>query len=114
MDYHLEREVRLHTKPGRNNEWMISEVDAEGKNIGLDQIPWEWTLYFTATSCVLSDSIEVSQPLNFKFQVKMQDGTVTEQESGGKETIDRRQSIRVQLRPDDARVDEDDWRQTTT
>jgi hypothetical protein len=44
-------------------------------------IPWEWSLYFTATSCELSDSIEISQPLNFKFKVTNQDGTVTEQKS---------------------------------
>jgi hypothetical protein len=112
MDFHLERGLRLHTEPKHKNlyKWAINEIGAEGELIGRDQIPWEWTLYFTATSCVLSDSVEISQPLNFNFKVTAQDGTVTEKKSGdGKETIDQRQVIRVQLRSGD----EDNSRQTT-
>jgi hypothetical protein len=106
VDFHLERGLRLHTEPEHKNlyKWAINEIDADGKKIGLDQIPWQWSLYFTATSCVLSDSIEITQPLNFKFKVTMQDGTVTERESGGKETIDRRVAIQAQLRPGDSRA----------
>lgn len=106
MDFHLERGLRLHTEPEHKSlyKWAINEIDADGKKIGLDQIPWQWSLYFTATSCVLSDSIDISQPLNFKFKVTMQDGTVTERESGGKETIDRRLTIHIQLRPGDSRA----------
>lgn len=107
MDLHLERLLRLHTEPEHENlyKWAINETDAEGKAIGRDQIPWQWSLYFTATSCVLSDTIEVRQPLNFKFNATMQDGTATERKSGGKETIDRRQSIVMRLRSGDWRTD---------
>ena len=106
MDFHLERGLRLHTEPEHKSlyKWAINEIDADGKQIGRDQIPWEWSLYFTATSCELSDRIEITQPLNFKFKVTMQDGTVTERESGGKETVDRRQAIHVQLRSGDSRA----------
>lgn len=111
MDYHLDHEVRLNTASKSN--WALNEIDAEGKEIGLEQLPWEWTLYFTATSCVLSESFEISQPLDFKFSVTKQDGTTTEQKSGGKETRARQRSIHVKLRPGDARREEDEWRQTT-
>jgi hypothetical protein len=116
MDLHLERGLRLHTEPEYKNlyKWAVNEIDDQGQKIGNDQIPWEWTLYFTATSCVLSDSIDISQPLNFKFKVTTQDGTVTEQKSSdGRETIELRQVIRVQLRPGDSRDDDSYSRQTT-
>jgi len=61
MDFHLERGLRLHTKSEHKPlySWAINEIDAEGQKIGEDQIPWRWTLYFTATSCVLDDNIDV-------------------------------------------------------
>jgi hypothetical protein len=61
VDFHLERGLRLHTEPEHKSlyRWAIQELDAQGKQIGDDQIPWGWTLYFTATSCVLADSIEI-------------------------------------------------------
>jgi hypothetical protein len=105
MDLNLERSLRLHTEPDHKNlyKWAIKEIEADGKTIGLDQIPWEWSLYFTATSCVLSDSIETHRPLNFKLKVTNEDGTVTERKSDGKETVHRRQTIVVHLRSGDAR-----------
>lgn len=106
MDYHLERTLRLHTEPEHKSlyKWAINEVDADGKTIGLDQVPWHYSLYFTATSCVLSDSIELTQPLNFKFKVNTGNGTVGENVRGGTETLDRRQTIQIQLRSGDSRV----------
>src|SRR5258708_5985931 len=61
VDFHLERGLRLHTEPEYKSlySWAIHEIDSRGKQIGDDQIPWQWTLYFTATSCVLADSIEI-------------------------------------------------------
>jgi hypothetical protein len=113
VDLHLERELRLHTEPKRG--WAINEIGADGQQIGSDQIPWEWSFNFTATSCELADTFEISQPLNFKFKVTAADGTVTEKSSGdGKgPTIDQREIIRAQLRPGHPREDADYWRQTT-
>jgi hypothetical protein len=82
MDFHLERGLRLPKEP--NKSWAINEIDAQGQTIGRDQMPWEWTFYFTATSCFLCDSIEIDPPFDFKFKVTNQDGTVTEQESSDK------------------------------
>ena len=39
--------------------WAINEVDAQGRPVGHDQIPWAWTLSFTATSCSLGDGLEI-------------------------------------------------------
>ena len=61
MDYHLVRGLRLKTEPEHKNlySWAINEVDQQGRQIGADQIPWAWSLYFTATSCELRDSIDI-------------------------------------------------------
>ena len=50
MDFHLDRRLRLHTNPEHKSlyRWAIQEIDAQGQQIGQDQIPWVWTLNFTA------------------------------------------------------------------
>ena len=55
MDSLLEHGLRLHIESEHKNlyKWAINEIDAQGQRIGDDQIPWQWTLHFTATSCVL-------------------------------------------------------------
>ena len=61
LDFHLEHGLRLRTEPEYKNlyAWAINEIDTHGKQIGGDQIPWPWSLYFTATSCTLGDSFEI-------------------------------------------------------
>jgi hypothetical protein len=89
VDFHLERGLRLQTEPEHKNlyKWTINEIDAEGQQIGIDQIPWRWTLRFTATSCVLGDNIDVKS----QYQIRENGLEVSE--------IKQRQVIRVQLRP---------------
>jgi hypothetical protein len=103
VDFHLERGLRLHTEPEYKSlyRWGINEIDAEGRKIGIDQIPWRWTLRFTATSCVLGDNIEV------KSQLQKQEATPAPPK------IEQRQVIRVQLRPGSAQDDGNYHRQTT-
>ena len=90
MDFHLDRRLRLHTDPEHKNlyRWAIQEIDAQGKQIGQDQIPWVWTLHFTATSCVLGDSFDIES----QFQEK-------EEEATPPPKVTQRQVIRVELRP---------------
>jgi hypothetical protein len=98
-DFHLERELRLQIEPKHKSlySWAIQEVDAQGKPIGSDQIPWQWTLYFTATSRVLADDIEIES--------QFQGGETTPALLQGGETtpalpdIAQRQVIRVPLCP---------------
>ena len=88
MDYHLEHGLRLHTEPKHKSlySWAIQEIDAQGKQIGSDQIPWQWTVFFTATSCVLADNIEIES----RFRAG---------ETAAPPEIEQRQVIRAQLRP---------------
>lgn len=94
MDFHLERSLRLKTADEIEHNslysWAITEVDDDGGQVGHDQIPWAWTLYFTATSVTMSDSIFV--------RAAGEDivGAVEEERR-----ID--QIIRIKLRPGDAR-----------
>jgi hypothetical protein len=103
VDLHLERGLRLNAEPEYKGlySWAINEIDTQGKQIGHDQIPWDWTLYFTATSAVLGDSIGVKK----QYQA---DETVPPRVK-----VEQRQVIQVQLRPGDPR-DEDDFRRDTT
>jgi hypothetical protein len=103
VDFHLERGLRLHTEPEHKSlyNWAINEIDAQGQQIGHDQIPWIWTLHFTATSCELDDSIDIESP----FQ--MQETTPAPPK------IAQRQVIRLQLRPGSPRHDRDYSRETT-
>jgi len=104
VDFHLELGLRLQTELEYKDlygGWAINEIDAQGQQIGHDQIPWEWTLCFTATSCVLGDGIEI------KSQLQIEETTPALHE------IVQRQVIRVRLRPGSPRDDEDYFRQTT-
>jgi hypothetical protein len=89
MEFHLERGLRLITDPQYKNlySWAINEVDVEGRQVGGDQIPWQWTLGFAATSCVLCDSIDVKSP-----------HPISEAAQATPEFA-QRQVIRAQLRP---------------
>jgi hypothetical protein len=62
MDHHLDYGLRLHTEPKYKSlyNWAINELEADGRQIGQDQIPWAWTLLFSATSCVLTNRLEIS------------------------------------------------------
>jgi hypothetical protein len=99
MDAHLEHVLRLHTQSEHKNlyKWAINEIDAQGQRIGHDQIPWEWTLHFTATSCVLRDSIDM------RSQFQMEENTPAPRK------IVQSQAIHVELRPGRPR----DFRKTT-
>lgn len=65
--------------------WSLQELDAEGQKIGRDQIPWEWTLYFTATELALSDTLAIEQDYG--------------SEDGSQSTVRERQNIRAKLKP---------------
>lgn len=102
MDFHLERGLRLNTEPEYKSlyNWAINEIDAQGQQIGLDQIPWDWTLHFTAMSCVLRSSIDIkSQQI---------DGTML-----ARPDVVQRRVIHVRLRPGRPQDDMDYFRETT-
>jgi hypothetical protein len=79
--------------------WAINEIDDQGQQVGHDQIPWGWNLRFTATSCVVGDSIEIKS--NYPTG-----------EATPPSEVAQRRIIRVQLRPGSPRDDGDFFRQT--
>src|SRR5437660_10662912 len=103
VDFHLERGLRLHTEPEHKSlySWAIQEIDAQGKQIGRDQIPWQWSLYFTATSCVLADNIEIES----RFKGDETTPALPE--------IVQRQVIRARLCPGNRLADGDYFDETT-
>jgi hypothetical protein len=60
MTSHLEREIRLSEKSEYENlyHWSLQEIDGDGNQVVEDQIPWGWTLYFSAGELRYSTSIE--------------------------------------------------------
>lgn len=68
MDYHLDYRLRLHAEPEYKNlySWAINEVGVDGSPIDRDQIPWPWTLFFSATSCTLTNRFEIEAPFSLR------------------------------------------------
>jgi len=60
MKYHLERGVRLSIESEYENlyKWSLQEHNENGKQIGENQIPWAWSLHFTASELRHIRSIE--------------------------------------------------------
>lgn len=63
MDYHLEKEIRLHDKTEHESlySWCLQEIDSEGEQVGRDLIPWEWGLHFTASELRLNQGIQFGE-----------------------------------------------------
>lgn len=51
MEYHLDHRVRLchESKHKALYSWSLQEVSQNGEQIGLDQVPWNWSLSFSAS-----------------------------------------------------------------
>jgi len=89
MDYHLDYGLRLHTESKYKTlyEWAINEVEANGSPIDRDQIPYARTLFFSATTCVLTNRLEIATQCSLKG------------ESEAPPEIETDQIIRMTLRP---------------
>jgi hypothetical protein len=89
MKSHFDYGLRLETETEFKSlyGWAIHEIDADGHSIGGAQIPWKWRLYFSATSCLLIDELEIG---NFSKKEKEADDAIIDQ------------FIIITLQPDDA------------
>lgn len=58
MEYHLDYRVTLSEKSDFKSlyGWSLQEIDEDGEKHGRDYIPWNWTIYFTATKFIYSHS----------------------------------------------------------
>ncbi|MFK0691577.1 hypothetical protein ACFX5Q_25740 [Mesorhizobium sp. IMUNJ 23033] len=61
METHIDRRVILCQESEFKSlyEWSLQELNADGKQVGRDQIPWIWTLSFTASELTLRDTIAI-------------------------------------------------------
>lgn len=61
MEYHLDRSIGFNPTPKYAGlyPWSIVEREAGETQVGPDWIPWEWTVSFRATSCTVSDDLEL-------------------------------------------------------
>ena len=98
LDYHLERKLRFNASSEYKSlySWSIGEFDASGKQIGGAQIPWGWSLPFTANEIVLRDQLEIETLYRTKQDKE----------------VKARRLISATLRPGDQRSDKDWYRRT--
>jgi hypothetical protein len=93
LEYHLDRRVVLNRDSEFKNlyEWSLQELDAEGSKVGLDQIPWEWSLYFRAKELTLSDTLAIEQPKSVSS------------DDNDRITVSERRFIKAKLSPESGR-----------
>lgn len=89
MDYHIDRKVVFSTESEFKSlyDWSLHEVDAEGKKVARDQIPWRWDLSFTLSKLLLSDTLTIEPASRI--------------DDTGAPTVAKKQSIRATLLPKD-------------
>lgn len=92
MKHHIDRRIILNKDSEFRSlyRWSLQELDADGKKVGSDQIPWDWDLYFTASELALIDTITIEPD----YQHASEDE---------KMAVRERQFIRAKLRPGDPR-----------
>lgn len=63
MDYNIENKIQLSEEAEYKSlyKWSLQEFNSDGKQIGRDQIPCPWSLYFTASSLSHYSSIDINE-----------------------------------------------------
>ncbi|MGE3643299.1 MAG: hypothetical protein AB7F96_05550 [Beijerinckiaceae bacterium] len=104
MKFDLDRNLQIKTEVNSSlYDWAINEVDEDGHQVGTDQIPWHWSLSFTAIELLLVEEISVNEA--FESQTSAFLSTPAE--------VTELRSISVKLRPGQPAVDEI-WHTETT
>ncbi|TCB60186.1 hypothetical protein E0J20_09340 [Rhizobium leguminosarum bv. viciae] len=70
MDYKLEKPVRLDDKNESKSlySWYLEELDRNTKQLGPQYIPWDWDLYFEASSLAVTRSLEIEADKGSKLR----------------------------------------------
>lgn len=92
MDFHLERAIRLSTESEYKSlyEWSLQEWSRDGEMIGRNQVPWHWTLRFSAA--------ELRHVISLESR-----GSALSGECESIKKIDQREWIQASLMPDQDR-----------
>lgn len=63
MDYHLDHRTRLSQEGEYKNlySWSLQEVATNGEQIGLDQVPWRWSLNFYASELRYTKEVKIKR-----------------------------------------------------
>lgn len=63
MDYHLNRTIRLSEESEYKNlyPWSLQEFNDKDEKVGMDQIPWDWSLQFISSELRHSSSIKIER-----------------------------------------------------
>ena len=61
LDYHLDYRIRLTDEREHKSlyGWCFQEIDENGKKVGRDLIPWNWSLYFSADELTLREELDM-------------------------------------------------------
>ena len=64
MDFHLDYKIRLKQESEYKSlyPWALQELSDNGESVGNDQIPWIWSLYFTASDVSYISSLRIEEP----------------------------------------------------
>lgn len=89
VEYHIDREIRLSEDSQHKNlySWSLQEFTSDGVKTGSDQIPWKWSLYFSAS--------EISHVRSIKLQTNDAEGDLEESNN----EIEDSESINATLHP---------------
>jgi hypothetical protein len=63
MEYHLDSKICLSEDPEHKNlyRWFLREIGEETPKYQRDQIPWEWTQYFTLAEIQVQSSFQLGE-----------------------------------------------------
>jgi hypothetical protein len=100
MKFHLEHKLQVITETSYKNlyQWAINERNDSKNYMGRDQIPWRWSLYFTAIDITFGDEITIREEIKADSKAESQQAEVL-----------HRRRISARLVPGDSRqADESD------
>jgi len=62
MEFHLDYKLEASTERQHEGlyDWCIRELDAEGNQVGADQVPWPWSLHFSLSELHYSYDLELT------------------------------------------------------
>jgi hypothetical protein len=98
MDFHLSRKVVLSQESEYASlyKWSLQEHDDTGKQLGLDQVPWSWSVVFTAMELTLSEELRLKIDTPLLAQLKPEE---RKDDAEDVITSEEREYIRADLRP---------------
>lgn len=63
MEYHFDHRIRLSQESEYKNlySWSLQELSETGEQLGSDQVPWQWSLYFSASGLRYNKELSIER-----------------------------------------------------